>query len=94
MAFNEATRIQKEAQLKEEEQQRATTRLKTYAFLIGILILSLLAILQYRNSRQKSTINNQLRNQKKDLENTLHTLQLTQKQHSFSKSFNNSGQIF
>jgi len=93
MAFNEATRIQKEAQLKEEEQQRATTRLKTYAFLIGILILSLLAILQYRNSRQKSTINNQLRNQKKDLENTLHTLQLTQKQLIQSEKMASLGEL-
>ena len=80
LAINESLRKQKEDQQIREERQRSATRLKMYGFLGGILVLSSLVFIQYRNSKQKQKTNVLLQEQKKDLETTLEHLNNTQAQ--------------
>ncbi len=92
-SFNESIRKQQQEQQIRDERQRASTRLKMYAFVAGILVLSSLALFQYRNNKQKQATNLLLNRQKSDLENTLGTLQLTQKQLIQSEKMASLGEL-
>ena len=80
LTFNENIREQQEMQREKEARERYQTRLKFYGFAFGIAGLLLLAILLYRNNKQKQRANTFLADQKNKVEKTLDDLQRTQKQ--------------
>ena len=55
-------------------------KMGTYALLAGLAIFSLIALILWRNSRQRELANIQLSKQKKDLESALESLRTTQNQ--------------
>jgi len=55
-------------------------KMGTYALLAGLAIFSLIALILWRNSRQRELANIQLSRQKKDLESALESLRTTQNQ--------------
>jgi signal transduction histidine kinase len=80
LTFNESIRQQQEIQKEKEAREKYQTRLKFYGLAFGIAGLLFLAIVLYRNNKQKQKANGILTHQKKKIENTLNELQRTQKQ--------------
>ncbi|MBK5271261.1 MAG: tetratricopeptide repeat protein [Bacteroidia bacterium] len=69
--LQQAVMEERERQQKVEEEQLAyTNRLKQYTFFGGILILSVIAFVLYRNNRQKKKTNNQLESSLRNLKST------------------------
>jgi signal transduction histidine kinase len=93
LTFNESIRQQQEKQKEKEAREKYQTRLKFYGFAFGIAGLLLLAIILYRNNKQKQKANSVLTDQKKKVENTLEELQKTQKQLIQSEKMASLGEL-
>jgi len=72
-------------------QYRDTVR--TYLFILGLVILLLLVLVFWRNSKQRQRANKLLQNQKEDLQGALSQLQLTQAQLIQSEKMASLGEL-
>ena len=89
VAFNE----QLNQQELQKQQEQAANRLKMYALLGVLLIILIVAFLQWRNSRHRKQANQRLQAQKEELETTLEQLQLTQSQLIQSEKMASLGEL-
>lgn len=91
--FNEATRKQQLEQQSREEKRRYETKIKMYG-LIGIITgVAILALILYRNNRQKQKANVMLETQKQEIEATLGELKNTQRQLIQSEKMASLGEL-
>jgi len=93
LSFNEANRQQQLEQQSREEKQRYETKLKMYGLISIITGFVLLALILYRNNRQKQKANTLLQSQKQEIEKTLGELQHTQKQLIQSEKLASLGEL-
>src|SRR4029077_3748901 len=68
-------------------------RIRTYSLLGGLSVFSIIAIILYRNNRQKQRANSILQQQKEEIESTLTKLKLTQSQLIQSEKMASLGQV-
>ena len=87
--FDEQLRLEKIA----KENVANKNKIRTTAFLVGLGLLSLLAIAFYRNTRQKQKANVILQKQKNEIENTLTQLKETQSQLIQSEKMASLGEL-
>ena len=93
LSFNETAREQQQLQLAEEARRKYEERIKIYGLVGGLLIVAIIAILLYRNNKQKQKINRSLQNQKLELEHTLDELKHTQAQLIQSEKMASLGEL-
>ena len=77
----------------ENAQTAYRNKLKLYGLLTGLIILSLIAFILYRNNRQKQKVNQQLEQQKQTLQKTLSELKSTQSQLIQSEKMASLGEL-
>ncbi|MEP7374744.1 MAG: ATP-binding protein [Chitinophagaceae bacterium] len=84
-------------QLRQQEilqaQERFKNKIKLYALLAAVLVFLFLAIILYRNNRQKQKSNVELRYQKSEIQNTLTELKATQAQLIQSEKMASLGEL-
>ena len=87
--------VKEQARQKELENAKEAYRnkLKLYGLLSGITALLLIAVIQYRNNRQKQKANKLLQLQKQKIETTLNELKHTQKQLIQSEKMASLGEL-
>ena len=68
-------------------------RIRWYALLSGLIVLLVIAYILYRNNKQKQKVNERLKLQKEDLQNTLQQLRDTQSQLIQSEKMASLGQL-
>ncbi|MEO6670501.1 MAG: ATP-binding protein [Ferruginibacter sp.] len=86
-------REQSRLQELENEKLNFKNQIRVYGLLAGLLILSIIAFLLYRNNRQKQKANTSLQEQKNILENTLMELKSTQQQLIQSEKMASLGEL-
>lgn len=85
----------------EEQRQQAITterinyenKIRTYALLAGLVLISLIGFILFRNNRQKQKANNVLQQQKAEIESTLSKLRSTQAQLVQSEKMASLGEL-
>ncbi len=89
IGFDEQLRLQ------ELEKNRIETesKIRTYGMLTGLLVLSIIGFILYRNNRQKQQANIVLQEQKDRVESTLHELKSTQAQLIQSEKMASLGEL-
>ncbi len=87
--FNEQIRLQE----LEKESIQTQNKLRTYGMLAGLIILSIIGFLLYRNNRQKQKANKVLQEQKEKVESTLQELKSTQSQLIQSEKMASLGEL-
>jgi signal transduction histidine kinase len=93
-AFQSAL-LSESTRLRELEKQQIETqsKIRTYAFLAVLAILSIIGLILYRNNRQKQKANAVLQDQKDKVESTLHELKSTQSQLIQSEKMASLGEL-
>jgi signal transduction histidine kinase len=89
LSFNEKLHSQK----LEKEKEDIQTRIRTYVLLVAIGVFMLLAIIFYRNNRQKQKANVLLNQQKDEVQSTLSQLRSTQTQLIQSEKMASLGEL-
>ena len=77
----------------EKERVNTKNRIRTYSLLAGLSIFSIIAVMLYRNNRQKQKANSLLQQQKDEIESTLVKLKSTQSQLIQSEKMASLGQL-
>ena len=77
----------------EKEKLDFQNKIKVYGLITGLVTLSMIAFLLYRNNRQKHKANSSLQAQKEKVENTLQELKLTQAQLIQSEKMASLGEL-
>jgi two-component system, NtrC family, sensor kinase len=77
----------------EKEQIETQSKIRTYGFLTGLGILSIVGLILYRNNRQKRKANKILQEQKEKLEGALYDLKFTQSQLIQSEKMASLGEL-
>jgi len=80
LTFNEASRREQLDQQNREAQVQFETKIKIYSLITGLIAIMILALIFYRNNKQKQKANVLLQSQKQEIETTLVELKNTQKQ--------------
>jgi signal transduction histidine kinase len=93
VTYNENLRQQQLNEENKQERQRFVNRVKTFILLGGLAIVGVLAIILYRNNKQKQRINVQLREQKMNVESTLAELKIMQNQLVQSEKMASLGEL-
>jgi two-component system NtrC family sensor kinase len=91
--FDEKERQQELQVAQKEAQKEAENRLRTYILSGGLGVLLLLALIFWRNSRQRQKANKLLHRQKEDIENAMAQLKLTQNQLIQSEKMASLGEL-
>jgi len=89
IGFDEQLRLQK----LEEEKKAFQNRVKIFAMLIGLSVFLIIALILYRNNRQKQKANALLQRQKEKVESTLSELKSTQAQLVQSEKMASLGEL-
>ncbi len=80
LAFNDSARRKQLAREKRTAERRFKTRVKLYGLIFGIVGALLLAVILYKNNRQKQHANTKLKKQNDEIEQTLEELKTMQSQ--------------
>jgi len=91
--FDEKERQQELQVAQKEARAEAENRLRTYILSGGLGVLLLLALIFWRNSRQRQKANKLLHRQKEDIENAMAQLKLTQNQLIQSEKMASLGEL-
>ncbi len=89
MLLSEATRLRE----LEKQQIETQSKIRTYAFLAVLAVLSIIGLILYRNNRQKQKANTVLQEQKDKVETTLSQLKATQTQLIQSEKLASLGEL-
>lgn len=93
VTYNENLRQQQLNEKNKQERQRFVNRVKTFILMGGLAIVGMLALILYRNNKQKQRINVQLNEQKMNVESTLAELKIMQKQLVQSEKMASLGEL-
>ncbi len=93
LGFNESVRHQQLEQQSKEAQQQYETKIKMYGLISIITGFLILAVVLYRNNKQKQKANTVLQSQKQEIETTLGELKNTQKQLIQSEKMASLGEL-
>jgi signal transduction histidine kinase len=93
LSFNESVRQQQMLQQADENRRQYEEKLKFYGLIGGLLIVMIIALLLYRNNKQKQKINLSLEKQKVEIENALDELKKTQSQLIQSEKMASLGEL-
>ena len=93
LTYNESMRKDQEQAGLKAIQDEMMARAKTQLMIFGLLILAAAALYFFWNNRQKQKANTTLQHQKKEIETTLATLKLTQKQLVQSEKMASLGEL-
>ncbi len=77
----------------EKEKIQTQSRIRSYGFLLGLIVLTVIGLILYRNNRQKQKANGILQDQKDKVESTLHELKSTQAQLIQSEKMASLGEL-
>lgn len=89
LLLSEASRLRE----LEKQQIEVQSKIRTYGFLAGLGVLSIIGFILYRNNRQKQKANKVLQEQKDKVESTLHELKSTQTQLIQSEKMASLGEL-
>ncbi len=93
LGFNESVRRQQVEQQRKDAQQQYETKIKMYGLISIITGFVILAVVLYRNNKQKQNANTVLQLQKQEIETTLGELKETQKQLIQSEKMASLGEL-
>lgn len=93
LGFNESVRRQQLEQQSKDAQQQYETKIKMYGLISIITGFVILAVVLYRNNKQKQKANTVLQSQKQEIETTLGELKETQKQLIQSEKMASLGEL-
>ena len=93
LTINEAARRQQLEQQSREAKQQYDAKVKMYGLLTGLIVILIIALILYRNNKQKQSANTLLQSQKKEIEKTLGELKSTQSQLIQSEKMASLGEL-